>query len=387
MKGVSVFPRIAMVSTYPPTQCGIATFAESLARSLIHAGAPVEIVDLPAGPESTAHEVVLHRHRGPQDLPVTSRLLDSFDAVILQHEFGIWDGDDGSGIVDLIGQLAVPVITVLHTVPAIASGGQRRALQQILDLSDAIVALSHSAYRRIRRDFAVRSGSLAMIPHGATALWQQRHNAPQDGPPRILTWGLLGHGKGLEWGIRAMALLRDRGVPSEYVIAGATHPNIRRSEGEAYRQSLVDLAERLGVSARVRLTDEYLSDAGLAELIHDASAFLLPYDSRDQITSGVLVEAIAAGGPVVATRFPHAAELLSGGAGVLVDHQDPIAIADALEGLLRDGDASERMRQRSRTLAAELAWDRVGESYLDLADQLHRDSREASDSDSRLAVA
>jgi glycosyltransferase involved in cell wall biosynthesis len=190
--------------------------------------------------------------------------------------------------------------------------------------------------------------------------------------PRILTWGLLGHGKGLEWGIRAMALLKDRGIDLEYVIAGATHPNVRRAEGEAYRDHLVDLASRLGVAARVQLTDDYLSDAGLAELMRDSSAFLLPYDSRDQITSGVLVEAIAAGGPVIATRFPHAAELLGTGAGMLVDHQDPPAIADAVEHILRDGEASGRMRERSQALAKELSWGAVAQDYLDLVTRLWR---------------
>jgi glycosyltransferase involved in cell wall biosynthesis len=370
-----------MVSTFPPTQCGIATFAESLTRELTHTGASVEMVDLPGGPESPPHDAILHRHRGFQDLPVTAYLLDSFDAVILQHEFGIWDGPDGHGIVDLIGALATPVITVLHTVPSVATGGQRRALQGILDLSDAIVVLSHSAYRRLVRDFAVRPGTLTMIPHGATALWHLRRDDEGTTSNRILTWGLLGHGKGLEWGIRAMALLRDRGVAGEYVIAGATHPNVRHAEGETYRQSLIDLARKLGVADSVTLADAYLSDEGLSQLISESSLFLLPYDSRDQITSGVLVEAIAAGGPVVATRFPHAAELLGSGAGVLVDHRDPIAIADAVEHIFRDGAASERMRERSKTLAEDLDWRRVAESYLALADRLWRgrDVEEAFD--------
>ena len=367
-----MLPRIAMVSTFPPTQCGIATFAESLARELTHTGASVEMVDLPGGPESPPHDAILHRHRGFQDLPVTGYLLDSFDAVILQHEFGIWDGPDGHGIVDLIGVLATPVITVLHTVPSVATGGQRRALQGILDLSDAIVVLSHSAYRRLVRDFAVRPGTLTMIPHGATALWHLRRDEEGATSNRILTWGLLGHGKGLEWGIRAMALLRDRGVAGEYVIAGATHPNVRHAEGETYRQSLIDLARKLGVADSVTLADAYLSDEGLSQLISESSLFLLPYDSRDQITSGVLVEAIAAGGPVVATRFPHAAELLGSGAGVLVDHRDPIAIADAVEHIFRDGAASERMRERNKILAEDLDWRRVAEGYLALADRLWR---------------
>lgn len=361
-----------MVSTFPPTQCGIATFAASLAQALTQQGAAVEVVDLPGGIEAPPHDSILHRHRGHQDLPVTAYLLDTFDAVVLQHEFGIWDGADGGGIVDLIGALAAPVITVLHTVPAVATGGQRRVLQHILDLCDAVVVLSHSAYRRLTADFAVRPDTLAMIPHGATALWHLRDGSADGTPNRILTWGLLGQGKGLEWGIRALALLRDRGVSAEYVIAGATHPNIRRAEGEVYRQSLIDLARRLGVADSVTLADDYLSGAGLSELIRRSTMFLLPYDSREQITSGVLVEAIAAGGPVVATRFPHATEMLGTGAGVLVDHRDPIAMADAVEHVLRDGEASERMRERSRALAAELDWKRVGADYLTLADRLWR---------------
>ncbi len=382
-----MLPRIAMVSTFPPTQCGIATFAESLTRALAHAGATVEMVDLPAGPETPPHEATLHRHRGYQDLPVTAYLLNSFDVVILQHEFGIWDGQDGHGIVDLIGMVATPVVTVLHTVPSAASGGQRRALQRILDLSDAVVVLSHSAFRRLTQDFSVRPDTLVMIPHGATALWHRRRPAEDNATHRILTWGLLGHGKGLEWGIRAMAILRDRGVAGEYVIAGATHPNVRRSEGEAYRQSLLDLARKLGVSASVTVADDYLSDDGLSQLICESSLFLLPYDSREQITSGVLVEAIAAGGPVIATRFPHAAELLGTGAGILVDHGDPIAIADAVEHALRDGEASERMRERSRALAADLDWGRVGDNYLTLADQLWRGRARAEDADNSLAAS
>jgi glycosyltransferase involved in cell wall biosynthesis len=135
------------------------------------------------------------------------------------------------------------------------------------------------------------------------------------------------------------------------------------------------------VADSVTLADAYLSDEGLSQLISESSLFLLPYDSRDQITSGVLVEAIAAGGPVIATRFPHAAELLGSGAGVLVDHRDPIAIADAVEHIFRDGAASERMRERSKTLAEDLDWRRVAESYLALADRLWRgrDVEEAFD--------
>lgn len=370
-----MYPRVAMVSTFPPTQCGIATFAEALARELSRAGLPVGIVDLPSGPGATAQEPIVHRHRGSRDLPVTSPFLNSFDVVILQHEFGIWDGPDGAGILDLIASLSAPVITILHTVPATPRGRQRAVLQQLLDLSDAVVVLSHSARRRLLGDYAPRTETLWTIPHGAESRWSQRTTPPTALPPRILTWGLLGPGKGVEWGIAAMALLRRRRCPCEYVIAGATHPNVLRTDGDSYRQSLLDLTYNLGVTDRVSFVPDYLDDRGLADLIATSAAFLLPYDSREQITSGVLVEAIAAGGPVVATRFPHAVELLGDGTGALVDHGDPVSIADALERIFADDGVDARMRERSSRLAESLAWESVGAQYAQLAQQLWRGRR------------
>jgi len=367
-----VFPKIAMVSTLPPTQCGIATFAQSLTAAIMAAGAAVEVIDLPSSTNETADPTSIHRHRGPQDLTVTAHVLNSFDLVILQHEFGIWDGPDGDGIVALLGALAVPVVTVLHTVPATARGGQRRVLQRILDLTDAVVVLSHSSHYRLTREFAVRPGTLRMIAHGAHSLWRLRAGTSSPSVNRITTWGLIGVGKGLEWGIQALALLRERGVECEYVIAGATHPIIKRREGEAYRQSLQALVHDLELTDQVTFTDEYLSAAHLAGLICSSTGFLLPYDSNEQITSGVLVEAIAAGGPVVATRFPHAVELLGTGAGVLVNHRDPVSMADGLEHVLTEDDATRDMRKRSRDLAGQLDWQSVGDEYLHLAVSLWR---------------
>lgn len=367
-----------MISTYPPTQCGIATFADSLSRALVQHGASVDIVDLPTASGGPPHDAVLHRHQGLANVSITASLLNSFDVVILQHEFGIWDGDHGRGVVDLLSEIAVPVITVLHTVPGIPRGGERRVLQRLLDISDAIVTLSHSSHRRLTRDYVVRPRSTQMIPHGADVRWPNRD--PQDSATgRLLTWGLLGQGKGVEWGIKALAILERRGLQAEYIVAGATHPNVVRTDGERYRRSLTETATRLGVADRLTLVDGYLSPTRLQGLMNTASAFLLPYDSQDQITSGVLVEALAAGGPVVATRFPHAVELLGTGAGLLVDHQDPVAIANAVETLVKDPHACQEMRRRSELVSEAFAWDRIGEEYLVLANRLWRGSEVRTD--------
>lgn len=366
---------IAMITTYPPTQCGIATFSRSLQSAIEHAGGRVGIVDLPSDLEAPSHPSVIHRHIGADDAATTSSVLEQFDVAILQHEFGIWDGPDGVGIIELLMSVTTPVISVLHTVPQTVSGGQRRAMQGVLDLSDVVVVLSHSARARLLRDFHVRPDTVAVIPHGARSLWHVREEEPVSAPPRILTWGLIGAGKGIEWGITSMRRLLDRGVEAEYLIAGTTHPKVQRGQGEGYRQMLMELVSDLRLEDHVSFLGGYLTDDDLASVIGTTTAFLLPYDSVEQVTSGVLVESIAAGGPVVATAFPHAAELLAAGGGILVDHRDPTSMARALEIAITSPELRTAMKARCRALAADMTWDSVGAAYVELADRLHRQSR------------
>ncbi|MGI9197196.1 MAG: glycosyltransferase [Candidatus Nanopelagicales bacterium] len=363
-----------MVSTYPPTQCGIATFARSLGDAMVSAEGEVEIIALGEGPVSG----VRHAHRGPQDLEATGQVMDGYDVILIQHEFGIYDGPDGEDVLAILARAHPPVISVVHTVPAAPSNRQRRILQTLLDVSDAIVVLSHSADRALRRDYDVRPESLRVIPHGAPDLGRPRRPRPPTDRPRLLTWGLLSRGKGIEWGIRALAHLDDLDPAPEYVIAGCTHPKVRAWEGEALREELTALARDLGVGDRVRFIDSYMTTAELADLVATASAYLLPYDSREQITSGVLVEAMVAGGPVIATRFPHALELLGNGTGFLVDHEDPQAIATALRTVVEQPLTALRMRELAAALSQGFLWPHVGEAYLRLADGLWRGQAHAN---------
>jgi glycosyltransferase involved in cell wall biosynthesis len=181
--------------------------------------------------------------------------------------------------------------------------------------------------------------------------------------PLVLTWGLLGPGKGIEWGILAMDRLRHVRPRPRYLVQGATHPAVLRREGEAYRNRLRALVADKGLEDVVTIQGGYLSIPDLAKVVTSADIVLLPYDSRDQVSSGVLVEAIAAGKPIVATAFPHAVELLAGGAGRVVRHEDPDSIAEGLLYLLEDREAATAAAEAARRLTPVLEWRTVARTY------------------------
>jgi len=365
-------PRIAMLSTYPPTQCGIATFARSLAEAMTDGGQDVNVVKLGTCSLSDANPIVMGEHRGKRDLPRTLNVLNGHDVVIIQHEFGIYDGADGSEILDILGGITVPVITVLHTAIAEPSARQRRVVQGLLNASDSIVTLSKSALRSLLRSHAVDMARVRVIPHGAPNLGVVPRADGMHLRPRILTWGLLGPGKGIEWGIEALARLRDLDPAPDYYVVGQTHPKVVMRDGYRYRNELGKLARTLGVQDRVHFIDGYLDNAALTRLVTSADMYLLPYDARDQVTSGVLAEAMVAGGPVIATRFPHAVELLGDGTGVLVEHGSPSSIAGALRRLIREPQLRLRMRELTKQKAASYLWSTVGNDFSQLAHHVYR---------------
>ncbi|MDH3500606.1 MAG: glycosyltransferase, partial [Acidimicrobiia bacterium] len=206
-----------------------------------------------------------------------------------------------------------------------------------------------------------------VIPHGTDVVriapGGARRAGTADRGPTLLTWGLIGPGKGLEWAIAAVHLLRDRFPGIRYVIAGRTHPKVQDSHGEDYRRSLEEIVERLGLEDAVEFIDDYLPRPALHKLLGSTDAVVLPYDSTEQVVSGVLTEAIAASVPVVATEFPHAVELAEADAVVTAPHQRPDAIAQALTDLFDAPNQMERMRDAQRRLAPDLEWSSVAARY------------------------
>lgn len=361
---------LGMLSTYPPTQCGLATFTAALRTELAKICHSVDVVRVVDHPEPhDGPEVVGQLVNGSLESAADAvKLLNDYDAVIVQHEYGIFGGSDGKDVLALVDALTVPVIVVLHTVLEAPTAEQRRILEHLLDACAVVVTMTRTAHDRLLSTYGADPRHLVIIPHGAVD-HRAAHTTPSiSARPLVLTWGLLGPGKGIEWAIDAMAGLRD--LQPRYLVMGKTHPKVLERHGESYRNDLQQRIDDNGVVDLVDLDPSYLSVPELAALVERADVVLLPYDSREQVTSGVLIEAVAAGRPVVSTAFPHAVELLADGTGLVVPQADPAAIEAALRRVLSEPGLAGEMAGRAGRKAPELFWSAVAARYLSIADLL-----------------
>jgi glycosyltransferase involved in cell wall biosynthesis len=365
----------AFLSTYPPTQCGLATFSAALLAHLPEPGdnvGVVRVLDEPAPQNSplVVHDLINGSGASAAD---AVGIINGFDVAIVQHEYGIYGGPDGQDVVALLDALEVPSIVVLHTVLADPTRRQRMILDEVITAADSVVTMTQTGRSRVLDGYRTSPGKVSVIPHGAAGTLAARSSSRRKaGGPRVLTWGLLGPGKGIEHAIEAVALLREGGLRLDYTVAGQTHPRVLARTGETYRQSLQALARSSGVGDCVHFDDRYLPVSALVDLVGTADVVLLPYDSLEQVTSGVLIEAVTAAKPVISTRFPHAAELLGGGAGLLVERKAPASIAAALRRALTEPGLATRMSRNAADIAPRLLWPAVAASYRGLASALIR---------------
>jgi glycosyltransferase involved in cell wall biosynthesis len=357
---------VLLIGTYPPTECGIATHTANLHCALVDAGLRCGVVRLlDADDDAGALRDDVHalwRRDSQSGLDVALEAAASADAVIIQHEFGIFPGRDGDDVVRFVERCSRPMITVLHTVVKEPSRRQRAIIEALGRRSSCLVVHTEAARRRLLATHDVAEHHVVVIPHGASPNLAGPRLV-ESTEPLLLTWGLLGPGKGIEHGIEAVALMRDAGLRVRYLVAGETHPNVRANEGERYREGLQDLARQRGVADLVDFDDRYRDWASLHAQVRSATIVLVPYDSRDQVTSGVLVEALAAGKPVVSTTFPHAVELHATGAVLTVEHESPRQIATAVHELLRDEARYQRMSAAARLEASHYDWRSVGTQF------------------------
>lgn len=359
-----------ILSTYPPTPCGLATFSAALAKGFEDNGESAAVVRVSDGSLSLDPRVWAELDAElPGSANKAAAVLSGCDIAIVQHEYGIYGGTDGDEVLSVLRSLTVPSIVVAHTVLLRPTRHQKAVLEAIAQAASAVVVMAETARSRLCSRFDVDASKVVVIPHGAT-LPSPRDVPDRSGRPVVLTWGLLGPGKGIEWAIDAMASLQDLATRPIYLVAGRTHPKVFSLEGEAYRDMLVARSAGQGLASSVIFDPSYRDLASLTGLVQQASVVVLPYDSRDQVTSGVLVDAVAAGRPVIATAFPHAVEMLSSGAGLLVPHEDPVALSAALRRVLVEPGLGTAMAGEAARLAPELGWPSVARKYTELAGQL-----------------
>lgn len=368
---------VSMITSFPPTVCGIGRFSRSLIASWsrLAPNTRVTVARVAAAGDATISVDPMvgsvFDPASPAALGAVARRAGRSDVVLLQHEYGLYGPNDGEAVVDLIDQVEVPVVSVLHTVRAAPTVRQRRVVEQLGEAGTLVVP-SATARHRLISGHAVDPANVEVIPHGSSwSPWPR----PRGVRRHLITWGLIGPGKGIERSLRALARL-DLDPPVTYDIVGQTHPKVLAHSGQAYRRSIEGLVAELGLEDRVRFVDRYIGDEELELLAGAADVVVIPYDNDEQVCSGVLTDAIAVGRPVVATAFPHARELLADGAGIVAEHTSE-AVAAGIRRLLTEDTAFDLASEAAATMAASLSWDGVGTCYLGLLRHLRSNAEVA----------
>ncbi len=373
--------KIAVIGTYLPRRCGIATFTSDLAEALaeeIGSGDvyAVAMDDVPEGyryPDRVQFQIraqVQSEYRLAADFIIGSQA----NAVVLQHEFGIFGGPAGAHILRLLRELHVPILTTLHTVLRQPNEEQRRVMDELWKLSDYLVVMSHRGKRMLQEIYGVPEERIAFIPHGIPDVPFVDSNYYKDqfkaeGRRIILTFGLLSPNKGVEFMIEAMPAIVEKYPDTLYIVLGATHPHLKKQFGEAYRTSLQRRVADLGITDNVRFRNQFVELNELVEYIGAADLYVTPYLNEEQITSGTLAYAAGAGKSIVSTPYWHAQELLDDGRGVLVPFQDAQALADGVIQLFDNDTERHQIRKRAYTFCRDMVWKQVARNYLLLAQE------------------
>jgi len=369
--------KIAMVGTYPPRRCGIATFTSDLAMALRSAGAAdtpiLAMTDVPGKyeyPEMVKYQI---RQGLKNDYIHAAEYLNYSDVamVSIQHEYGIYGGADGAFVLDLIAHLTKPFTVTLHTVLEEPSTSQRDIVRTMVQQGGGLVVMSRKAVELLTTNYGVDRDAVAVIPHGIPDILQGERDVKKtrlglDGKQVILSFGLLSEGKGIEVGIRALAAVASRFPDVVYLVVGATHPDVKRREGERYRHSLESLADSLGVRKKLVFRNAFVELDELIEYLQAADFLLTPYVNEKQITSGVLAYAMGAGAAPISTPYWHAQELLDDGRGRLFPFGDSDALATTITSLLSNPEELERVRTSAYQYSRNMTWPRVGAAYMEM---------------------
>jgi glycosyltransferase involved in cell wall biosynthesis len=302
--------------------------------------------------------------------------------VCIQHEYGIFGGDDGGHILDFVRALRVPVVVTLHTVLKHPSENQAAIVRKLAAASRLIVVMSQVAKGLLASSYGLDCANVRIIPHGIPVMDPEPDQEALKakfgvaGRRMLLTFGLLSPNKGIETAIRALPALVDRYPDLVYFVVGATHPAVLRREGEAYRTMLVREAEKLGVRKHLVLHGQFVSAGALREYLQAADIFVSPYLSEAQVTSGALSYAMGAGAAVVSTPYWHAQELLAGGRGRLFPFKDHAAVSNVLADLLGSPAELRRVRAAAFDFARTMAWPRIGDAYYDAIETIQRSAQQ-----------
>ncbi len=374
--------KLAYIGTYPPRECGIGTFTQNLAHSMLENGKGIKEImvfamndhnqDYTYPPEV---KLSIYQEQQTDYLEAVNYInLSGADACILEHEFGIYGGLSGIYILPLIHRLNIPLITTLHTILEAPSYTEKAILKEICKMSDKIVVMSHKAIHFLVEIYDVPKEKIVLIEHGVPDIHfdkeESRTEFKLNEKKLLLTFGFIGRNKGIETVIKALPQIIEKHPEVLYIVLGKTHPNVLRHSGEEYRNYLQVLIKSLKLNDHVLLLNEFIDENELFKYLSACDIYITPYVSEAQITSGTLSYAMGAGCAVVSTPYWHAAELLVENKGRLFDFNDSEGLSQILNELLENPESLNEIQENATEYGQDLTWPKIGQKYTDLIAQV-----------------
>jgi glycosyltransferase involved in cell wall biosynthesis len=377
---VKSLSRIAFIGNHLPRRCGIATFTHDLRQAVATLSPNLEtsVVAMTDHGRFYAYPSFVQcciADQKTEDYVSAAEFLNSghFDVVSVQHEFGIFGGEAGCYVLELLSRLTMPIVTTLHTILPDPSPAQRAVMERIIDLSAKVVVMSETGRQILRSTYRTSPDKIELVPHGIPDVpFLETHQAKSklgfSDKTVILTFGLLSPNKGIEVMIDAMPAIVERCPNAVYVVLGATHPNLVLNEGEVCRESLIARTHRLGVDTHVAFVDQFVDQQTLLDYISMCDVYVTPYLKEAQMTSGTLAYSFGLGRAVVSTPYWHAKELLADGRGILVPFGDSKTTGEEIIGLLTNDVRRHAMRKRAYAFSRGMTWKQTAVHYLPIFD-------------------
>ncbi|NLY89453.1 MAG: glycosyltransferase [Firmicutes bacterium] len=364
--------KVAFLSTYPPRECGIANFTHDLISELKKIPElDITVIALSDADYEYGTDVFFdlqqQDRRGYRK--AAERLSESdVDLLVVEHEYGIFGGKEGSYLLDLVDRVKLPIVTTLHTVLASPNRTQRKVLAKLCRKSDIVVIMADNSRGLLKEKYGVDPSKTVMIPHGVPWLdlpsrEELKKEMGFEGRTIVSTFGLLSPGKGLEYGIEAIEIVSRKHKDILYLILGQTHPVVKRQFGEAYRTGLEQMVQERNLQDNVGFINRYLTQEEIIRYLKLSDIYMTPYLGKEQAVSGTLAYAIAYGRVVVSTPYAYAEEMLAEGRGLLADFENGDSLARQLLTVLENPAQKEEMEEKTRKFGERMTWGNVAEEY------------------------
>ncbi|MFA4852787.1 MAG: glycosyltransferase family 4 protein, partial [Bacteroidales bacterium] len=377
--------KIAYIGTYPPRECGIGTFTMNLYKSMVMNNEtvkdPIEGFIVAMNDNELTYDypeevklTIRQEHQRDYLEAVKFINLSGADICVLEHEFGIFGGQNGIYILPLLHRLEIPLIVTLHTILKTPSYNEKAVLQEICKMAHKVVVMSHKAIKFLTSIYNVDKGKIVFIEHGVPDIQfnqeQSKKEFNLENKKVLLTFGIISRNKGIETVIKALPKVIEKYPEILYMVLGKTHPNVLRHSGEEYRNYLQHLVKSLKLGNHVFFLNEFVNQKELFKYLSASDIYITPYLNEAQITSGTLSYAIGVGSAVISTPYWHASELLADGRGRLFNFNDSDELSTILMELLDKPDVLKNLRKKAYDYGRTITWPKSGGKYVALAKKI-----------------